>query len=115
MKTKLSIVMCFWTIVFIYVGAIAPSEYGKNFGKIEESDTYIEVDGLASWSGGGAIWKSPFKYSNGRGGGNTNEGGGGIVVNFPSGGKRGRGVNVIDFPGGGKGGKPSIEKAYIKN
>lgn len=83
-------------------------------GKTEESNTYIEFDGHAIWSGGGAIWQNPFKYSNGGGGGNTN-GGGGIVVNIPSGGKRGRGVNIIDFPRGEKEGNLSIEKAYIED
>jgi len=99
-------------------------------GETHESKIKISVDGYIGWPGGHAIWQSPS--------GSSNRGGGGIIINFPDGGKFGGGgniiiflgsgkrggrANVIIFPGGGNGGgggkineghKSSIGKAIIK-
>ncbi|CAK8538391.1 unnamed protein product [Lathyrus sativus] len=111
METKLSIFLCFYALLLVFVVTITPFEDEKQYGETKEPKKDIRINGYLHNLGKGKDIRI-ISFLEGRkedGAGNVVKfPGAGNVVKFPSGGRWGYGGKVINLPEVGKGGRRNI-------
>ncbi|XP_058744921.1 uncharacterized protein LOC131617678 [Vicia villosa] len=99
MNSKLSIFLCFYALLLVFVVTTMPLEDVKQYDETIESKTNIGINRYIHNAVKFKIWKGMINYFKGRKVDDP-----GNVIKFPSGGRWGYGGKAINTPDGGKGG-----------